>query len=283
MVPSRSSYHDRVRCTRRFLPLLATLSYLCGLPHAQAQALAPAQSAPSADSLPATTLDNTDLVNTTRWGLGAGVGIERSPYVGVGTRFSPLPLVLFDDKWIHFFGETLDIKAPQFYGVTASLRTRFSIGDVYKGSDSPALNGMATRTGAVWVGPALSWHNPYLDVSGEFLFSSKGQQGKVVLDKGFKLGQVRIAPHIGVEYLSSKDVNYYYGVLPNEVTATRAAYNGRATYNFVAGTEFDWSLTPHQTIRADLGLTRYGSGITSSPLVDKKVSPEMKIGYLYTF
>jgi len=97
-----------------------------------------------------------------------------------------------------------------------------------------------------------------------------------VVDKGFTFGAFRIAPHFDIDYLSSKDVDYYYGVLPNEVTLSRAAYNGKSTFNFVLGTEVDWSLTPRQTIRAEFGVTRYGSGITNSPIVDKKASPSVK-------
>lgn len=225
-----------------------------------------------------------NATNVTHWGLGAGVGYQQSPYKSYGPRFSPLPLFYFDDKWVHAAGTTIDFKVGKWSNVLFSLRGRYALGDGYKGSDASALNGMQTRNGAFWYGPALSWHTAYGTLSGEFLTGgNKGQKASVEFGKAFQFKNVSIEPHVGVDWLSHKYVDYYYGVRPNEVRAGRDQYTGRAAYNVSIGTKFDYQVTRHQLATLDLGVSHLGSGITDSPIIGKKFVPEVRLGYLYQF
>jgi MipA family protein len=83
-----------------------------------------------------------NATNVTKWGLGVGAGVEQSPYRGDGAKFSPIPIVYFDDKWVHFAGTTLDLKIGNWSSVLFSLRGTHAIEEGYKGSDVTALNGM---------------------------------------------------------------------------------------------------------------------------------------------
>jgi outer membrane scaffolding protein for murein synthesis (MipA/OmpV family) len=42
-------------------------------------------------------------------------------------------------------------------------------------------------------------------------------------------------------------------------------------------------LAPNQTTFVDLGVTRLGSSIKNSPLVDRSTLPMVRVGYLYRF
>ena len=41
---------------------------------------------------------------TSQWGLGIGVGIQRKPYRGIGNKTDGLPLLFFENKWVRVFG-----------------------------------------------------------------------------------------------------------------------------------------------------------------------------------
>ncbi len=222
--------------------------------------------------------------NVTHWGLGAGVGYRQSPYSGYGSDFSPLPLVYFEDNWVRVLGTTLDAKVGQWGGMAFTLRGKYALGDGYKGSDAPILDGMQKRRGAFWLGPAASWDTGYGTLSGEFLTAGdKGQKADIEFGKSFAFGEFSIKPHLGAQWLSDKNVDYYYGVMPSEARPGRDPYSGKSTFNMSVGTRVDYRFTPHQSISLDAGVTRLGSGITDSPLVGKTYIPEAKLGYLYTF
>lgn len=225
-----------------------------------------------------------DGPNVTHWGLGAGLGYEESPYTGYGANFSPLPLVFFDDKWVRFFGNTLDLKVAKWDGVTLSLRGKYDLGAGYKGSDAPILDDMQTRVGAFWYGPSMNWQTGIGTLSGDFLTAgSKGRKADIQFGSPFRFGQWTIEPHIGAEWLNNDNVDYYYGVTSAESRPWRDQYTGKSSYNFSAGTRFDYRFTPHQNVSLDVGVTRLGSGITDSPLVDKTVIPQVRLSYLYRF
>lgn len=225
-----------------------------------------------------------NATNVTHWGLGAGVSIGESPYRGYGSKVEPLPLVYFDDKWLHIFGTSIDVKIANWAGVSVALRGKFSLGDGYKQSDAPILSGMEDRNGAFWYGPALAWQTAFATVSADYLLGgNKGQRASLNFSKSFESGDLSITPHAGVEWLSGKYVNYYYGVRPSEARAGRPAYTGTATWKTSLGARVDYSLTKHQRVLLDVDVSHLGSGVTDSPLVGKRFIPELRIGYMYQF
>lgn len=225
-----------------------------------------------------------NATNVTRWGLGAGVGIEEAPYKGYGAKTTPLPLFYFDDKWVHALGTTIDLKIGNWSGVSVALRGQYALGDGYKGSDAPILNGMEKRKGAFWYGPALAWHTAFGTLSTDYLLGgNKGERANIDFSKSFDLGRFSVTPHAGAEWLSNKYVDYYYGVRPSEAEAGRPAYNGTSTWNMTVGTRVDYHFTKQQQVLLDVGVSHLGSGITDSPIVGKRYVPEVRIGYLYHF
>lgn len=225
-----------------------------------------------------------NATNVTHWGLGAGVGIESAPYKGDGTKFTPIPLFFFDDKWVHMLGTTADLKIGTWSNVSLALRGKFAIGDGYKQSDAPILNGMQNRNDAFWYGPSLAWRTAFGTLSGDFLLGgNKGEMANISFGKTFDYGHFSFEPHVDAEWLSRKYVDYYYGVRPSEAQTGRPEYAGTSTYNMSLGTRVDYKFTPHQSVILDIGVSHLGSGITDSPLVGKKFIPQAKIGYLYQF
>jgi MipA family protein len=235
-----------------------------------------------ADDSGFTVLSN--ATNVTHWGLGVGAGIEASPYKSGKTKFSPIPLVSLDNKWVHAFGTTVDLKVGKWDNVSFALRGNFAIGDGYKNNDAAILNGMENRNGAFWYGPALAWKTAFGSLEGDYLLGgNKGERAKIDFSKSFDYGHFSFEPHAGVEWLSNKYVNYYYGVRPSEVRAGRPEYTGKAAYEMSVGTRVDYKFTRHQMVIFDVGVAHFSNGITNSPIVGRQYIPEARIGYLYQF
>lgn len=224
--------------------------------------------------------------NTSQWALGAGVGVERSPYAGYGNRTRALPLLMYNGPRFRLLGTTADLKLGAVGPVGFSLRAQYA-DEGYEGSDAPILNGMEKRKGGFWLGGAALWRNPYADLSLEWLAdasgNSHGQTVKLRAEHRFKSGRFTLVPYLGVNWMSSDYVDYYFGVRSNEVRAGRAFYQGSSTANLVGGVRTDWQMTSSQSLFLDLRVTRFGSGITDSPLVDRSSAAGVRAGYLYHF
>jgi MipA family protein len=225
-----------------------------------------------------------NATNVTHWGLGVGAGVAASPYKSGSTRFSPIPLFSFDDKWVHAFGTTIDLKVARWDDVSFMLRGNFAIGDGYRNSDAPILNGMENRNGTFWYGPALAWKSAFGTLSGDYLLGgNRGERAKIDFSKSFDYGSLSFAPHVGVEWLSSKYVNYYYGVRASEVAAGRPEYTGKAAYEMSLGTRVQYRFTRQQMAILDVGVAHDTSGVTDSPIVGRKYIPQARLGYIYQF
>ncbi|MCU5771637.1 MipA/OmpV family protein [Erwiniaceae bacterium BAC15a-03b] len=225
-----------------------------------------------------------DQPNINHWGLGIGAKYEQSPYSDYGSEFSPLPLIYVENNWLRLFGNNLDVKAGQWDNLKFALHSEYAFGDGYKGSDATVLNDMQKRSGGFWVGPSVTWDTEIVTLYADYLFAgNKGQKAKLGAIRKFDYGDITIAPYADVAWLNDKYVDYYYGVRPAEARPGRDAYDGKSTYAFSAGLNVSYALTAHQSLSLDASVTRFGSGIDDSPLVDKTTIPQVTVGYLYHF
>jgi MipA family protein len=223
------------------------------------------------------------------WGLGLAVGSERSPYAGVKNHSFVFPLVSYENRWVRLFGNQLDLKIPAAGAFEFALRARYSFDEGYKASDSPTLAGLAERKGGLRLGPVGIWRSPVAEFSLEWLADasqhSKGQTLKFGAEHSYSLGgHLGLTPHIAAVWRDRKEVDYFFGVRPEDATASRSAYAGSATTSLEAGLRFSHAGddSPHLLL-VDLTATRWGSGITGSPLVARKTSPAARVGYVYRF
>lgn len=251
------------------LPLLALL--LSGA--AQAQVLAPELAAKEASPEPS------------HWGLGLGAGYDRKAYRDFDDKVQGLPLLMYENRYISFFGTTLDAKLPAAGPVSFRLRAKYS-GDGYEADDSPYLRGMDERKGGLWVGGAAIWRNGVVNASAEALTATgdaEGKRFKLELNRTFKSGALTVTPRVAANWFDSKYVDYYYGVKAAEARADRARYVGESATNVEAGVRFGYALTPRHNVFVDVSATRLGGAIKDSPLVEKSSESGVKFGYLYSF
>ncbi|SIO59307.1 MipA/OmpV family protein [Paraburkholderia phenazinium] len=265
---------------RAYPVLLAAASVLLHTASAWADGGADAQA--SADDSGFTVLSN--ATNVTHWGLGVGAGVAASPYKSGDTKFTPIPLISFDNKWIHALGTTIDLKIGKWDNVSVALRGDYAVGDGYRNDDAPILNGMQNRNGTFWYGPALAWKSAFGTLSADYLLGgNRGERAKLDFSKSFDLGRYSIEPYASVEWLSSDYVDYYYGVQASEARAGRPEYTGRAAYDTSVGTRVNYSITRRQKVVLDVGVSHFTSGVTDSPIVGRSYLPAARLGYIYQF
>jgi outer membrane protein len=223
-----------------------------------------------------------------RWGLGVGASLKHSPYKGISTNNSYLPLISYENRYVKLFGNAFDVKLPSQGPFDFSLRAKVALGEGYQVSKSAYLSGMESRNGSIYLGGATTLHAGFADLSLDYLKdvsgNSKGSQLKFGIEHSFNFDRrYQVTPHASVTSLDSKYVDYYFGVKASEATAARPEYTGKSTTESEFGVRFGYMVTPHQRLLLDVADTHWGSGISRSPLVQKTSTPGFLVGYLYTF
>lgn len=221
------------------------------------------------------------------WGVGLGAVSKTSPYRGVGTDSKVLPALIFENRYVRLLGPSLDVKLPSAGPLSFALTAKYS-DEGYKASDAAALQGMAERKDGFWLGAKARWQTPWVAISTELLGDvsnhSGGQQLKVEASKGIMLGhRMRLEPRLGLTWLDSTYVDYFYGVRAGEATPGRAAYAGPSTVNTELGLRLNAQLAPRHGLMVDVKHNVLGSGIKNSPLVDGNGVSALFVAYLYQF
>lgn len=226
------------------------------------------------------------------WALGAAAISAQKPYAGWGRETKALPLLIYENRWFRFGGLGAEVKLPQLQlGESQSLDFRLIAkydGSGYDADDSPVLAGMDKRKSGFWAGAKATWRTDLANLNAEWVADasshSKGQRFALTLEKNFRLGpQVMLAPRLGATWADKKYVDYYFGVRANEVTATRAAYQGQAGVNAELGLRSTYLFDRHHSMFLDVGVTRLAKEIKHSPLVDRSTENRVFVGYLYRF
>ncbi len=242
--------------------------------------------------LPATQASETDPQKATVWGLGVGITSSQKPYIDVDRDTSVLPLLHVENRYVKFFGTTLEAKLSV---ITLSETNTLHFGIVgrwdgagYESDDSWMLEGMEKRKGGFWAGGKIEWQTSLLNMNADWTHdvsgNSKGQQLSLVLDRSWQIGDhLSITPRIGATWYDSKYVDYYYGIRSHEVRAGRPEYHGGAGIGAEAGLQSVYSFNTHHSLILDAQMSRFSSDVKDSPLVDRSSSHRLSLGYVYYF
>jgi MipA family protein len=221
-----------------------------------------------------------------QWGVGLGIKSERKPYTGMNFKSAVLPLLYLEHRYFRILGPEVDAKLPSLGPVSLRLSARY-FEEGYKATDAPVLAGLDKRKSSFWMGGTATWHSDFADLSAQVLGDvasvSKGAQFKLGVANDFKLGSFEITPRVSLIWFDRKYVNYYFGVKSAEALPTRRRYEGGATVNTEVGFRVGHSPGLQQMLFLDLSATQLGNEIRDSPLVNRRTTPEAKLGYLYRF
>lgn len=263
----------------KFLAALAIAVGILSMTSASAQATDSMTTTPGQGSIGAES-------DKSKWTVGLAGGMSYRVYRDFDDQARGLPLVTYENEWLHVFGPGVDVKLSSLGPVSFRLRGRF-IGEGYESGDSRYLEGMSDRDSSFWVGGVATWRTGIVNLSAEVLTdamdNSKGTRAKLQIDRRFAAGALGFTPRLAAEWVDSNYVDYYYGVKPSELRTWRNSYDGDSTVNAEVGVRIDWQPAPRHSVFLDLGATRMGSAIKDSPLAEEDTQYAVGIGYFYRF
>ena len=217
--------------------------------------------------------------------LGAGPVVVPKYVGGKDLQVLPLPIayVSYGDWFfvnLYRAGAYVWGSEDKKKGVSLSFEPRLG----FHASDGARLSGMATRRGSLSGGPTFDWQGDLGAVSLGYFFdlskASRGGYADVLFNRPF-INDSRwdVSGTIELSRLDSKVVNYYFGVAPSEVTATRALYQPAATTNITLWITGQYNWTKRNALMFGANATRLGSAAARSPIVETRQAPLFYLGF----
>lgn len=216
-----------------------------------------------------------------------GIGAMATPRYSGGARYGAFPVPLAslrfgDYAYIDYWQAGLYVLGNQekTFGLAVVATPRLG----FNAHDGERLAGMTTRRSSLETGFSLDYGSDAGGLSLGYLHDVTGaSDGGIVRLLGYR--QVEISHEfgmeafVGIERLSSRVANYYYGVGDNETTVTRPFYKPGSATNLNAGLHFNYDFGQKSTVLFGYEVTRLGNPITSSPIVERRVGNLFYLGY----
>ena len=208
-----------------------------------------------------------------RWGLGAGVIGQSSPYVGSDeTVLKAIPAISYSGKRLQWVGPNIQ------YGLVGSGKFRlaasasYRIG-AYEESDSEFLEDLGDRESTLLAGLGIRYEIPgglnlLARYEHDVLDNIGGGQAKLRLSKGLQAGLFRFVPQISANWLSSDLANHDFGVPEFGATLERPAYDVGSTLSAEVGLGAFVELTEDWRIFFNVSVEKFDDAVGDSPIVD---------------
>ena len=175
---------------------------------------------------------------------------------------------------------------------TADYSLRFGAGarahEGWSAGFDPYRAGMADRKGtidgylnAVWRTSLATFGVHYYH---DILHGNRGDAASIRVSKKLDLGNdLRLIPSIGAEWQSGEQVDYYYGVRPEEELPARPAYIGTSAVNTNLGIAGLYRLSSSWSLLGGAFMTRYDKSIFDSPIVTRRYAAVLFLGAGWRF
>ena len=221
----------------------------------------------------------------------AGVGPAIVPkYVGSSSSsIWPIPILSLtynDTYYIEFAraGVHLFSNSEKTMALGLAVEPRFG----HTQGDGPRVLGMHTRRPSLEGGPSFNWENRIVDVNLTYFHdltgASHGTSIRATLSKDvITEGKLKLSVNAGIDRVSSRMVDYYFGVAPSEATPTRPAYVGRSGVDFNYGFTGSYDLTKKNSIVFGANFTRLNDSAATSPIVERRNVRLGWVGYAWNF
>lgn len=225
-------------------------------------------------------------VSAGEWGAGAAFAHYRPPLNGVGSEFKSVPYVTYHGERLNMDLGTVSYTLFKSKEIQISMEgePRF---EGYDPKDSPALTGMEKRNpsfdAGIGMASAAMGGEMKIMILGDITRTHEGYEARVQYQIPYMVNRLLIAPAVGVSWLDSALVDYYYGVRLNEVTSTRSHYVGRSTTSTFVDLTMGYVLSNRLELLVGLKYVRLGKHIEDSPIVNKKYDASAFSALQYKF
>lgn len=227
-----------------------------------------------------------------QFSAGIGFSASQSPYQGVSSNPNTIPAyVNYQGQRLYLRGTELgfalwqqgDRQQALSLNVIASGRLAG-----YHASDSAFLTGMATRRWSLDGGLALSGRYQ------QHLFSIKAVHDLLDHHQGYEVNgyygyllrlhpRWAITPGFNLSWQSDDLVDYYFGVRPEEARNERAAYQAAGGLESQVSLMSLWQVSERQQLIAIARVRYLASEVRKSPLVDRRHTSGVFLGYILSF
>lgn len=222
----------------------------------------------------------------TQWGVGLAAISSNEGYVDVSAETNVVPALFIQTENFQLLGPMISYKLFESGDFKMAFKGQYRF-DGYEEDDGDIFKGMEERKGAFDVGFEFGYETGLGDFSFSLLTDAtsehEGYELSASYSKPYRMENGVIAPYISVSNLSEDLVDYYYGVRQNEVSSTRAFYQGDSATNVEIGVNSQWMYSGKHMIVANASYTQFGSAIKDSPLIDESGSFQVILGYVYAF
>ncbi|WP_432205152.1 MipA/OmpV family protein [Cetobacterium somerae] len=223
-------------------------------------------------------------------GIGAGVGVSDSIYKGADDKAYPMPLL--DINYGDFYVKGITV-GYQFYkddAFAASLFVDPLAGFAVDGADlAKGYDNIDDRKFQAMFGIRLDADTGFYGVRTGLTaqVGEHGGEGKISAFKAYKVDErLTIVPSIHVKGYSGDYTDYYFGVSSEEARKNSKidnSYKADAAYSFGANLTADYKLTDNVALMAFLGVERFSSEVSDSPIVEDGVLYLVGVGAKYYF
>jgi MipA family protein len=228
----------------------------------------------------------TDVLPSGGVGVGPVISVERSPYRGAGIQYDFIPVYVYESEHLYLHSYSAGLKfgpgtsQPRF---DVFIRRRFEGTPYHRTPDS--LSGMAKRELGVDAGASAEMSSDWGIGFAEYLQDASDTSHGRELRLGYKYpihrGAWWLRPYVTLAWRNGALNDYYYGVRPEEATATRPAYSAGAGFAPEIGVYAAYSLGDRWSLVGGYSLKRFPASIGDSPIVENRLQWQTLLGVAY--
>ncbi len=219
--------------------------------------------------------------------VGAGAFIGAQEYVGSSGKVYPIPFIEYESEQF----SVSPLEASYHFFITDDIWIDGIAALRLQGIDetlSDQLKGINERENAIDAGIKLNYFTDYfghlsMSIMQDISDVHQGNEINLSYEYTFEFGDIALSPSLYVNRQNGNLVDYYYGVEAKESRANRKAYQGEATFNYGVGLSLSYQFTDAWALFTMANLTRFGSGIADSPIVENDYAWSSGLGIVYSF
>lgn len=222
-------------------------------------------------------------------GVGAAVIYSQSPYKGGDDHYLPFPNINYDGDSFYIHGlqggyYLWKDPANQLSLTILGSSQNFKRGDTNNRQLKQLDNRRMTMMGGLAYRHVAEWGIVRTMIAGDMLDNSDGFLGDMAYLYRFQQGAFSLIPGIGVQYNSSNQNDYYYGVSYAESRRSGLEhYKADDSWNPYLELTANWAINRSWNATVGGRYTRLSSEVKDSPMVSKSSQASVWTGLSYTF
>ncbi len=224
-----------------------------------------------------------------KFGLGVGMGVSNSIYKGADGRLYPIPLLDINYYDLYVKGATVGYQFYKNDAFAASLFVDPLAGFAVDGADlAKGYDNIDDRRFQTMFGIRLDADTGFYGVKTGLSaqIGKHGGEGRVAAFKAYRVDdKLTLVPSIHIKGYSGDYTDYYFGVSSDEArrNSNLNTYKADTSYSIGFNLTADYRLTDNVALMAFLGVEKFSSEISDSPIVDDGVLYLVGVGAKYYF